>query len=91
MDRIRKADASRHRLYGSWFLRRSVFGFAGSLEPSKRKYPQPDSWKAVVMLVKKFSDFFCGTAELLMKLALGRVRECLFPSEGGVVNDRMRS
>ena len=40
---------------------------------SMRRYPRSDDWKAVVWLVKRFSECF-GTAKLLMDLALGRVK-----------------
>ena len=51
----------------------------GRWPPSKR-CPQSDGWKAVVTLVKRFSDVFCS-AKLLMELALGRVKERPFPNE----------
>ena len=52
----------------------------GRWPPAVRRYPRSDNWKAVVVLVKRFSECF-GTAKLLMELALGRVKECSFPNE----------
>ena len=58
-----------------------TLGLAGPLaSPSMRRYPQSDNWKAVVVVVKRFSECF-GTATLLMELALGQVRGCLFPND----------
>ena len=52
----------------------------GRWSPAMRRYPQSDTWKAVVVLVRKFSESF-GTKEFLKDLAPGRVKECPFPSE----------
>ena len=65
MNRSRKAEALASR--GRW-------------PPSVRRFPQSDSWKAVVVLIRRFSECF-GTAKLLMDVALGRVKECPFPNE----------
>ena len=52
----------------------------GRWPPAMRQYPCSDTWTSVSELVRKFSEH-CGTTQLLMDLALGRVEKCPFPSE----------
>ena len=59
----------------------------GRWPPAVRRYAR--SYKAVLVLVKRFSEHF-GTTELLMDLVLGRVKECPFPS-GAVSETQGRS
>ena len=47
---------------------------------SAPRYPQSASWKAVVACFSKFSERRC-TTELLMDLALGRVKSCPFGAD----------
>ena len=48
--------------------------------PEQRRYPQHEQWKAVVKVFENFANTY-GTEELLTSLALGKVAECLFPSD----------
>ena len=80
MDRIRKADASRHRLHGSRLLRRPVFGFAGSLAAVEEVLPTvrrlEGSCDAHQKVLRCFR--YCKPRD---ELALGRVKESPFPNE----------
>ena len=52
----------------------------GRWPPECRRYPDCDSWKEVSKLLIDYSKKW-GTADLLMKLALGRVEKCPFPED----------
>ena len=55
-------------------------GSPGWWSPDHRKYPSNKVWTEVPKLIINFSRE-CGAPELLMSLALGKVKSCPFPAE----------
>ena len=57
-----------------------TLAWPGRWPPEQRQYPEGSSWKQVSALLFSFAREW-GTPELLMKLAVGRVKSCPFPED----------
>ena len=64
-------------MHDSRLLRRAIF--SGRWAPEDRNYPETKCWFGVVDLFRKFTETFTS-AELLVRLSLGKVSQCRFSS-----------